>query len=75
MTHREAVLARHPDALARLVQRVAHSVEAYEREIHWEVRARQGEDALLLATALAEEFAWAEAARACGTDSPTGGLR
>jgi hypothetical protein len=66
MTHREAVLARHPDALARLVQREAHSAEGYEREIHWEVRAGPGEDALLLATALAEDSAWAEAARGCG---------
>jgi hypothetical protein len=61
MTHREAVLARHPDALARLVQSQAHATEAYEREAHWEVRAGPGEDAPLLGTAIAEESAWAEA--------------
>ena len=65
MTHIEAVTARHPAALARLVQREAHALEAYERDIHWEVRAGPGEDAPLLATALAEESAWAVAARAC----------
>jgi hypothetical protein len=66
MTHREAVLARHPDAVARLVQTEAHAAEAYRREAHWEVRAGPGEDAPLLGAGLDEEAAWAGAARACG---------
>jgi hypothetical protein len=62
MMPREAVLAKHPRAVARWVQGQAHAAESYERGAHWEVCSGSGEGDPLLGVGPSEQHAWADSA-------------